>query len=429
MSDYLPTEVLLEILVRLPAKSLVRFSCVSKSWYFLIFSPDFNFMYTQFTSTINKDKPAQIMIRNYSRTYGKEMFTMHNDDMSFGEFQILDCPFKSTYGYLLDVIGSCNGLVCLTDRNVPMYRGWYATESPIPTPKPIFLWNPSLGISMNLPLIGDAFNRVVLGLGFDSINFDYKVVRIEFCYGAVCEIDIFRLSEDSWRRFGGKRKVGFPSYYDMRSPQAFVNGNINWIGCYIEEDEEEITCKTLIVATFDVGKEVFGDLEVPEELENGGDDEFQLSLVVLHKSLSLIRYEDGEYPCFNRCCIWMMHEYGVAESWTKMYTISPYNGFSRTLNIRTNGELLLVTSNGGLVSFDPESRSIRQLKVYGEQFSFVVGTYMESLVLSEGFSRILLQAAFSKATPHDKARGNYSVIKPSRIKRNRIWKNSNNQRD
>ncbi|KAJ9174519.1 hypothetical protein P3X46_013156 [Hevea brasiliensis] len=406
MSDYLPPEVLLEILVRLPAKSLLQCSCVSKLWYSLISSPNFIFMHAHFTSTTNKNKHAQIMIRHYSRTYGKEIFTVHfNRDMSFGDYQLLDCPVKSSNGYLLDIVGSCNGLVCLTDSGIAAATGGgYMPQ--LPNPKPIFLWNPSLGKSMTLPLRGNSGRRLVLGLGFDSKSFDYKVVRIEFRYGAVSGIDIFALSENSWRRsYGAKRKVGFPSYDFLKLPQAFVNGNIHWIG-YHQTKKEGLNHRTLIVATFDVGNEVFGELAMPNETAHEvflPDENYQLSLVVFNRSLSLIRYDEGHNPYFNRCCIWMMNEYGMAQSWTKLYTICPYNGFSKTLDIMSNGKFLLVTNNGELVSFDPESRAVNRLKVYGESCSFNVDTYVESLVLSKGFNRILGKASSSNATFHGKA--------------------------
>ncbi|XP_039797866.1 putative F-box protein At4g09190 [Panicum virgatum] len=43
---YLPDDLVVEILSRLPAKSLCRFKCVSRSWRALIFSDRFSFAQT-----------------------------------------------------------------------------------------------------------------------------------------------------------------------------------------------------------------------------------------------------------------------------------------------------------------------------------------------------------------------------------------------
>ncbi|CAL5336658.1 unnamed protein product [Camellia sinensis] len=41
MSDYIPNELIIEILVRLPVQSLLRFTSVCKSWHSLITNPSF----------------------------------------------------------------------------------------------------------------------------------------------------------------------------------------------------------------------------------------------------------------------------------------------------------------------------------------------------------------------------------------------------
>ncbi|CAL5406731.1 unnamed protein product [Camellia sinensis] len=132
--------------------------------------------------------------------------------------------------------------------------------------------------------------------------------------------------------------------------------------------------------------EVFQEISFPEGI--AGEDKFnqKMSLVVFGETLCLIQHcrSYGEPP---HCSIWMMKQYGVANSWVRQIRIDLSGGLLRKpIGMRKNGEVLLGTSEGYLVSYDPESKRIIYLGVQGTPdsycwYSFDVDTYMESLVL------------------------------------------------
>uniref|UniRef100_A0A2P2MXH2 Uncharacterized protein n=1 Tax=Rhizophora mucronata TaxID=61149 RepID=A0A2P2MXH2_RHIMU len=84
-----------------------------------------------------------------------------------------------------------------------------------------------------------------------------------------------------------------------------------------------------------------------------------------------------------------MKEYGVAESWIKCYKISPWGGFSKTLSLRQNGEILILLRYGELGSYDPESLRISPLEIHGIPDTFFMDTYVDSLFLWRGMNRLL----------------------------------------
>lgn len=87
--------------------------------------------------------------------------------------------------------------------------------------------------------------------------------------------------------------------------------------------------------------------------------------------------------------IWVMKGYGVAESWIKQYTID-IQGAWRTTGLRNNGEMLLATIGGKLVSYHPDPNKLRIFGICGDNgYSFYVGTYIESLVLFKAVNRVL----------------------------------------
>ena len=157
MSNYLPEEVVLEILYRLPVKSLIRFRCVSKSWNSLITTSAFiDSHLTQSLSLPSNSNKLIVSLGNF-RTKVEYYEFIHDDnndsDSSFHQFQNVEFPLSSYF----NLIGSVNGLFCLCEK------------------EQIILWNPCIRKFITLPKTNSA---VINGFGFDARTNDYKVVSI-----------------------------------------------------------------------------------------------------------------------------------------------------------------------------------------------------------------------------------------------------------
>ncbi|XP_050210881.1 F-box/kelch-repeat protein At3g06240-like [Mercurialis annua] len=319
MSDHIPQEVLTEIFLRLPVRSILRCRCVCKLWYSLISNPNFIFLHSKQITYSKNNNTGYLLMRHYSRTNKKESFTLHldDDDLFSHEYQNLDFPLRSSWDYF-EIVGSCNGILCLTDNHSHML-------------KRIVLWNPSIGLSVTLPLQRIRYRvlNVVLGFGYDSRTNDYKVV---------------------------------------------LEGAIHWVGYYSPEK--------LTIAVFLVHDEEFKEFKVPDEIS--GTSVQHLSVMLCGELLSIIQYKKRRnHLGYESCCIWIMNEYGADDSWTKLFNvfIGGVEGLGKVLGLRNNFEVLVVRENGELISYDPWNLSIKCLGIYGESCSFYAAKYMESLVL------------------------------------------------
>lgn len=383
MSDYIPKEVLLEIFLRLPVKSLLRCRCVCKSWYCLVSNHNFISMHTRnaIETTSKRINGQYLLLRHYSRVDKKERFTLHlddddnddDDDDLFGEYQQLDFPLESSWDYF-EIVGSCNGIVCLTDNHSHIL-------------KRIILWNPSIGLSVTLPLQRFSYkiSNVILGFGFDSLNNDYKVIRIVYYSsngGSLIvppDVEIFELSKGAWRI---KNSESAPAYIVSKySSQTVLEGSIHWVGYYNPGKQT--------VAVFAVHEEEFKEFKLPDEIVNTSVQ--NLSVMLCGQMLSLIQYRKRRgHLCYESCSIWVMNEYGVEESWKKLFNVVVPGGLGKTLGLRNNVEVLAVGADGELISYDPLSRRVKRLGIYGESCSFYAGLYMESLVLMKGKKKFLV---------------------------------------
>ena len=174
----LPEEIVLEILARLPAKSLLRFRCVRKTWYSYITNP--NFISTHLLCKSN-------FRMAYFRRPQTQICTVASDCTfeTMSEFRI---PYTFESGYP-NLVGSCNGILCITDFDI--------SKS-----KDVYLWNPSIRKFKRLPdTCLTQLRTVRLGFGYDSLNNDYKVVRFSWTgikWIPPPEVEVYSLSSDSY---------------------------------------------------------------------------------------------------------------------------------------------------------------------------------------------------------------------------------------
>nr|XP_009793218.1 PREDICTED: F-box/kelch-repeat protein At3g23880-like [Nicotiana sylvestris] len=208
----IPPELITEILLRLPVKSLLQLRCVSKSWLALISSPEFikthlnicanNKNYTHHRLMVGLSPPEQ-NLKNCS------VSSLLYDSVSIEAIN-LDYPYKNTHKFprYPFIVGSVNGLICFSVQG---------TE--------FFPWNPSIRKFKKLPdSIGCC--SFMFGFGYDELHDDYKIVGIDRYLGhdglRHAKAKIFSVNSDSWTSVDNFQEgVVF-----IRSKGMFVNGKL-----------------------------------------------------------------------------------------------------------------------------------------------------------------------------------------------------------
>ena len=222
--------------------------------------------------------------------------------------------------------------------------------------------------SISLPLNKfDKERTCGLGFAYHSQNNDYKILRIVSYYeesALSTEAQVYTLSTDSWRRF--VLLFGFGSIdYTYRKPCLFFNGALHAIA--YGEDHSYILC-------FDVNDETFQKIILPEE----DYDLYECSLVVFKGSLAMnmIGCLGFDFDIY----LWVMREYGVVDSWTKI-TVE-FEEVERFFRCVDDGELLF-WNDSEVISYDPESPNANGLGITVGRDSWLryITDPMESLVL------------------------------------------------
>ncbi|XP_050283044.1 F-box/kelch-repeat protein At3g23880-like isoform X1 [Quercus robur] len=362
--EYLPYDVLLEILHRLPVKSLIRFRCVSKSWNSLITSPAF--INSNLTRTRSHSDSNKLIVRYLDVALRVERYKLIHEDndnnvSSSEEIQDLKLPLRSSRLSYFQLVGSANGLFCLYEGNR------------------CILWNPCIRKFITLPnpsVTAEFF--CYLAFGFDSRTNDYKVVRIAYKSDTRYEgakpplVEVYSVNEGSWRVTSGGDSYPPKITMSIRPQQAAsLNGAVYFVA------NDWGNAQSFIVLSFDLGDEVFRLICLPYG-KFGSDDRIFTS--EFKGLLSLICYESWHYIY----SIWVMKEYGIVDSWTKQFTIDLNMQYWKVLRFWKNDHVLVQKMQSGglmLFSYDPESQQVKNLGFCKSTGCSYADNYVENLVL------------------------------------------------
>ncbi|KAF8016213.1 hypothetical protein BT93_H1655 [Corymbia citriodora subsp. variegata] len=347
-------DIVIEILLRLPAKSLMRFKCVSKWWQSLISDPGFAKSHLQrlkagdiiSSQRIFKTGPFEII--NYEVLDG-------SDDG--GVVVKSQEPRMDAYTWYAEHVGSCDGLVCLS------VLGRFV------------LYNPTTGERRNLPS-SDLFRlpEIFHGFGYDSRSDDYKIVQ---CKGTdqwqggsmIWEMAIFSLKSGSWKMTQVRRR----HLYGIEQAGVYWNGALHW--CSI--DHSKMPAEAVILS-FNLSEEKFQQVLPVPELDGG----INFKGLGIHGA-NLFMYHGSYTHCFQA---WIRSEYGKGGSWTKLFSISTRGippGYNHTQIIPVvytrSGKIVFQLNASRMILFDPEDNTYKDYPIqnYSNIYS---ATYVETLV-------------------------------------------------
>ncbi|GER33570.1 F-box and associated interaction domains-containing protein [Striga asiatica] len=325
----LPPDMLVEILTRLPSKTLIRLKLVSKSWHALISSPDF----IRWHLRISRSDPSRQSIVVRIPLAGQGDLTKAFDPSTLEEIPVptraLGEPLLATY----------NGLTC-----------------PLPGEDPLRLRNPSTGNLRELPRcprhdLSDARSVVLGPIAPGGHPLDMRVAVIGVTSGATWA-EVWSARTGAWTEVGLGGRVFTPAY----GPGAVRKGVAYWT----VEDGTALDRRlrftrigdgggTARVAALDLADTTsFRLLEVPQGWAKAGKYPMRIRPLIWAGSIALLVYNMSVHEIWvlerEKECGWTRYKFGEREKecgWMR-YKFGPFSGIGYTmLTLREDGRFLV----------------------------------------------------------------------------------------
>ena len=342
----LPEEMIIETLLKLPVKSLLRFRCVCKSWCALFNNLNFISKY------LNNDNNTRLIIHYMEKYDGPDEFgyplflssLFPDETLTNLSLQAIDNPVHGELG------GPYDGIFCIFGNNNRITLWNRATKESRVLPK----------CTISLPKYTSTFSKCI-GFGLDPMNTDYKLVLIFTLWNEKLDllyeyshVAVYSLCTNSWRYCDCFKSNHY--YMDGTFDSVYLDGICYWLSEFRDNDHK-------VIISFDLGNEVFEEIQEPHTLEST-----PTVLGIYNHSLCLLLSHHIE----NYYDVFVMKD----KSWIKQLSVGPLNGVKKPLGFWKRGAFFVHSINEQLLLYDPDTQVMRDLG--RKSFHFSVHIYKES---------------------------------------------------
>ncbi|KAG4997018.1 hypothetical protein AAZX31_10G111700 [Glycine max] len=369
LTKTLPLELIREILLRLPVRSVLRFKCVCKSWLSLISDPQFAISHYDLAAAPSH----RLLLRTYRfyvesidieaplKNYFSAVHLLLPPSSPPRPLQLGEHNYHSACIDNHEILGSCKGFIVL----------YYKRNNDL------ILWNPSTGFHKRFLNFANELTYLLCGFGYDTSVDDYLLILIDLCESkneesedddCKLEIAIFSFKTGNWVLFAEIHVSYKNFYYDDLRVGSLLNGALHWMVCYKDR-------KVPVIIAFDLIQRSLLEIPLLDHLTMKKYEAYSLS--VMDGCLSV---------CYSvRGCgmieIWVMKIYKVQSSWTKSVVIPTYGkpqDFFSPICITKDGGIFGSNYCGKLEKFNDKGELLEKL-IYGRSQGFYTTNLQSSI--------------------------------------------------
>ncbi|CAM8900686.1 unnamed protein product [Rhodiola kirilowii] len=312
-------DLIQEILLKLPVKTLIRLKGVSKTWLYIITSHKF-------------------VKRHFDVSVAQRQLPGNKNPKSLFFLRVGCGPKRDTY---ITSMSLTPQLECTVHDNIylpylktmddwayraPLFSIGLGLYCVAKFCTPVAIWNPATKEIKSLPpapFHGKEYHYLVFGHAeFKDDRLCYKVVLLSCRDWPYFRIELYDSSSNSWKVLG----CDFVYTRRWHCDEINFNGTLHLLSP---------GHKKPYIITFDYNTEVFGRMEVPDRLQIHPPFGIHEPILSLYddRYLSLAVFWTTEGARNNSFFdVWIMREYGVTESWSKECTTGPLKDTTKIVN-------------------------------------------------------------------------------------------------